>query len=307
MKYILLSILFSFATLGMAQIEFSDCANALSLCEKKTYQINSLSGGGAVIDETGTTDCYGQTFPETNVTWFKWTTASAGSLEFSLSPKSKMDDLDFVLFRANTELNSCQNKTPIRCMASGINFGLPVDKSASCSGATGLRKSSMDTSERAGCAADDDNYLQALSTLANETYYLFVNNLSSNNGFTLEFGGSTKFKAVTENCAEQQITASVIAIESLQEALSIGEVFPNPSTNDFIYLMIQSDKMATSEVSVYDLTGQEAISTFDYNLIEGEQTLEIDTKTLSTGSYLLEILMENEKVIRKFVVVNDRK
>jgi hypothetical protein len=307
MKY-LCSVIFCLAAFSIiAQQEFADCSNAVHLCDKTTYSIDQFNGSGTLLDETGETDCYGKSFPETNVAWFKWTVAKGGSVTFDIAPFAKEDDIDFVVFKSNLNSADCANKLPVRCMASGINFGLPEKESINCLGTTGLRSKSSDSFEKAGCKSSDDNFLKPLQVEPEETYFLFVNNLSSNEGFTLRFGGSAEFEKGVNSCAEEQITAGVIAVNPTPEFINIGEVFPNPSANNVIYLNIQSERTTAATVTVYGLNGQQIISPFLYALTAGTQTLEVNTENLRTGSYLIELLIDEEKIIRKFVVVKSRK
>lgn len=171
----------------------SDCPTASILCDKSPFVVQKVSGAGTNTKELDDAACFSNGAPvnnESNSTWFVWICAQSGTLEFTLTPLSAPDDLDFVIYRLPNGVGNCQNKEVVRCMASGDNvFPSP------CMGPTGLRAGDPDISEDAGCANNgDDAWLAPLNMVQGETYALCVNNFSSSgNGFSIEFGGTGEF------------------------------------------------------------------------------------------------------------------
>jgi gliding motility-associated-like protein len=135
----------------------------------------------------------GQTKEQASV-WYVWTCKDSGTLEFSLTPNNPNndeEDLDFVVYELPGGLNDCDNRLSVRCMLSGETGGLD---SSPCYGATGLRASSSDTQEFAGCQSGDDNFLAPLDMVAGKHYGMIINNFSMTGfGFTIEFGGTGTF------------------------------------------------------------------------------------------------------------------
>lgn len=304
----LFSILSCFIVLTLnAQQNFADCAQAINLCNKQTYQIKELNGNGDELYETGPTSCFKDNFIETQVAWFKWTVEKGGSLSFTLTPNVDTDDLDFVVYQADDYAIDCDSKQPIRCMASGKSIGMPRAKSQSCIGTTGLRTKSNDISESSGCYGKDDNFLNSLQTLEGDTYYLFVNNLSSNQGFSIDFSGSTTFQSKSENCVEENITSSINATATNSDVIQVGEIFPNPATNDFVFINITAEEAKSAEFSIYNLMGQETVMPFILPVDKGTNKIEINTESLSTGNYFVNIQLGEKKYVRKFVVINGDK
>ncbi|MBU6342056.1 MAG: gliding motility-associated C-terminal domain-containing protein [Bacteroidetes bacterium] len=173
----------------------SDCPSASVLCDKSAFVVQKVTGAGADIKELNDASCFfnGQgTNYETNSTWFVWTCAQSGSLEFALTPLNPTDDLDFVMYRLPNGIGNCNGKEVVRCMASGES---PLINSSACLGPTGLRPGENDTSEDAGCSDSGDNaWLAPFNMVAGETYALCVNNFSTTgNGFSVKFGGSGTF------------------------------------------------------------------------------------------------------------------
>jgi len=290
-----------------AQDNFADCSNAITACDMTTYTVESFIGSGVELGEVGTTSCYGKAFPESNSAWFQWTIKQGGSIAFALRPTEETDDLDFVLFKAGDQAGDCTNKQPIRCMASGINYGLSEKESAKCMGSTGLRSSAVDIEEEAGCFGDDDNFLQPLQGNIGETYYLFINNMTSDNGFTIEFSGSAKLEKPDKGCPDATISTDVIAVSTKPEQLGVGQAFPNPSSNETIYLNLESKINTVTNVAVFDYTGNTVLELPNYTVNQGIQTMEISTANFATGSYLIELRVNDEIFTRKFVIVKDKR
>lgn len=171
----------------------SDCPSASILCDKSPFVVQSVTGAGSITTELDDATCFFNGSPvgnESNSTWFVWTCAQSGPLEFTLSPLNLPDDLDFVLYRLPNGVGNCNGKQVVRCMASGeFNFPSP------CMGPTGLRPGETDVSEDAGCSDNGDNaWLAPFDMIAGESYALCVNNFTSTgNGFSIEFGGTGTF------------------------------------------------------------------------------------------------------------------
>lgn len=166
-----------------------DCPTAVVLCDKSPFNVAVVEGAGNDPTELDDAPCFGGFFAETNSTWYVFTAANNGTLEFTLTPNNATDDLDFVVYWLPNGLGNCDNKSILRCMASGdAAFPSP------CMGPTGLNSSSTDISEQADCGPGQDNFLAALNMTAGTTYALAVNNFtSSGNGFQLEWGGTGLF------------------------------------------------------------------------------------------------------------------
>lgn len=170
----------------------SDCFTEAVLCNKEPFVVQQVIGAGSDPSEANDADClngFGGNV-ESNSTWFAWTAASDGTLTFVLTPLNPADDLDFVLYELPNGPLDCDDKTVLRCMASG-DFSFP----SNCMGPTGLDDDNTDFSEAPGCSdPSQDNFLAALEMTAGTTYALMVNNFSaSGNGFSMEFGGTGEF------------------------------------------------------------------------------------------------------------------
>lgn len=189
-----------------------DCATAVILCDKSSFTVPKVVGVGNQNNEIGNVGCNGPSciISESSSTWYKWTCRDAGTLTFVLTPLNPADDLDFVVYELPNGLDNCNNKNPIRCMASGENVGQPLSSWISCSGATGLRSGENDANETCGCPAGNNNFIAPINMVAGRSYALVVNNFSnSGDGFTVEFGGTGTFLGPTANFSTQPMTACV--------------------------------------------------------------------------------------------------
>ena len=175
----------------------SDCSNAVVLCDKSEFVVDTLLGIG--IQDPGVSGtCVQQ---ELSSAWYKWTCDQSGTLEFTLTPNDyqqgfESDDIDFVLYELPGGLNDCANKQEIRCMASGANVGQPFQNWQRCNGPTGLVSGDPDVSEDPGCQlASQNNFVNAVDMVAGKSYALMINNFSQSGlGFSIEWGGTGTFQ-----------------------------------------------------------------------------------------------------------------
>jgi len=173
-----------------------DCVTGVLLCDKSSFSVDFLIGGGNDVNElegaSCLVDCGGS--EETASTWYKWTCKDPGTLGFILTPNNPNDDLDFIVYELPDGLNNCSSKRELACMASGENVNSPFSEWAACTGATGLSLTDTDQSEECGCQPGDNNFVQAINMVAGRSYALVVNNFSaSSNGFNIVWTGSGTF------------------------------------------------------------------------------------------------------------------
>jgi gliding motility-associated-like protein len=175
----------------------SDCPNAVVLCDKSPFVVDTLLGVG-FMDPGVTNTCVNQ---ELSSAWYKWTCATSGSLTFTITPNNyhpgfESDDIDFVIFELPGGLDDCAHKQEVRCMASGANVGQPFNNWKRCNGPTGLASGDPDTEEPAGCTlASQNSFVNALDLVAGHSYALMINNFSQSGlGFSIDWGGTATFQ-----------------------------------------------------------------------------------------------------------------
>jgi len=174
----------------------SDCPDAVILCDKSDFFIESIVGIG-IMDPGVTNTCINE---ELSSVWYKWTCEISGSLTFTLIPNGyqqgfESDDIDFVVYELPGGLDDCAHKTPVRCVAAGANTGEPFSNWVRCNGPTGLKDGDPDDTEPAGCQfASQNSFVDALDMVAGKSYALLVNNFSQTGlGFSIEWGGTGTF------------------------------------------------------------------------------------------------------------------
>lgn len=169
-----------------------DCPDAVVLCDKSPFNVGAVTGFGSDPTEINDAPCFLGVNGELNSTWFVWTAANNGTLEFTLTPNNLSDDLDFVIYQLPNGIGNCAGKFVERCMAAG-DFIIP----SPCMGPTGLNSLATDISQDAGCTSTGgplDNFLAPLNMTAGTSYALVINNFtSSGNGFQVEWGGTGEF------------------------------------------------------------------------------------------------------------------
>ncbi len=180
----------------------SDCANAVILCDKSEFVVDTLLGIG-IKDPDVENTCVREEFSSS---WYKWTCETSGNLTFNLIPNNYLmgfesDDIDFVLYELPGGIEDCFNKLELRCMASGANRNpngqtSPFPEWQRCNGPTGLQVGDPDVMEPPGCKnASQNSYVDAINMVAGKSYALLVNNFSQSGlGFAIEWGGSGTFQ-----------------------------------------------------------------------------------------------------------------
>ncbi len=177
----------------------SDCVDGVILCDKSSFTVASLQGGGNDVTEIDDASClYNEFAPrqtESGSVWYRWTCDTAGTLGLELRPTNPTDDLDFSVYELPGGIDDCAGKELLRCIASGENIGQPFSDWERCTGVTGLREGDGDDTEIPGCQVGDNNFGEALQMEAGKSYAMIVNNFSqTGNGFTINFTGSGTFQ-----------------------------------------------------------------------------------------------------------------
>lgn len=169
----------------------SDCPDAVLLCDKSPFTVQSVLGAGSLTNEVDPNSCIQE---EISSVWYTWTCDQSGSLTFTLTPSQATDDLDFAVYELPNGPGNCNDKMELRCMASGEVVGQPFDVWEPCTGPTGLNTASTDTEETLGCNAGDDNFVSAINMVSGRSYALIVNNFSNSGlGFSINWGGTGTF------------------------------------------------------------------------------------------------------------------
>lgn len=168
-----------------------DFSSSSILCDKTTFTVQTVSGGGQDSDE-GAGTCLGglQGDSENQSTWFSWTAANSGSLSFTISPLLE-DDIDWVLFELPDGIDRGDTRTQIRC---SVAYGGSDPGIISCGSLTGMNDTSTDVEESGGCENGQDGFVRSINMVEGTSYALLVNNWDeSGAGFEIEFGGTGEF------------------------------------------------------------------------------------------------------------------
>ncbi len=203
-----------------------DCNSASILCDKSPFIVQSLDGFGNKNEVTSAqAQCFGGGTVgniESSSTWFKWTCEKSGTLTFTISPLQDQDDIDFLLFELPKNIDDCDGKQTVRCMATGTTPGV-----CAILGPTGLRDGSVDTSEPSGCSnnGSQDNFLSPLQMVAGKSYALMINNYDNSKlGFRMEFGGTGTFQG----------PSAAFVSNSLNKKLCFGEKITFTDNSKFL-------------------------------------------------------------------------
>ena len=162
-----------------------DCETAILVCDEETLNYNSNGPGTEELLSQGIQDCISS--GETQSAWFVININSllVGAdymLEFTLSPKPGGEDYDFAVFGP---IDDCEELgQPARCTYAEETFAGTL--------LTGLRDGETDFSESPTLdneGNDANGFVAPLLVNPGETYFIMVNNFSTNNvGFDLFWG-----------------------------------------------------------------------------------------------------------------------
>ena len=83
------------------------------------------------------------------------------------------------------------------------------------------------------------------------------------------------------------------------EAIEFHKMYPNP-TIDQLNLDYSLELDGQVEIAVYDLLGRKII-TKSLQQEEGSQKVQISTRSLQFGTYIIQIITENQQITRKFI------
>lgn len=93
------------------------------------------------------------------------------------------------------------------------------------------------------------------------------------------------------------ICDSLVSVETIIPAASVN-IIPNPVRN--ILYITQSNKELMQRLTIFNSIGQEQQS-ISYSSIKNGEYIEVNTSSLSTGVYILEMLTEKQKIVKRFV------
>ena len=178
----------------------NDCDKATIICNKDAVSIGTLTGAGSNTSEASQ-GCFAVS-GESNSTWLHFKCKTTGTLDFDVLGANKSDDIDWVLFEVN-DFRNCATKTLLSCNISSCDIS--GGNSSTSERKTGIRPGEnavnlvngttvTANSEPSGCNTSPQNgYNNELTITAGKTYALFLNNDSQSSGFSVVWGGTSKF------------------------------------------------------------------------------------------------------------------
>ncbi len=263
--------------------EYKDCTTPLSfLCGESPHQLVTTIGAGEEdLDFEGT--CL---MEERNSLWMQVEIIKEGSLTFVFNPQNPMSDLDFAVFKS--ESNGCQNMVLTRCMATGMTLGQSdTTQLIRCAGATGLREGEIDFVEAAGCQLDDNNFLAPLDCASGDIYYIVLNDFTILlDTVILTFGGTAELDCITTSTQENQFVNPQV------------NIFPNPTTGTLFYSLPKSYVGGT--LSLINIDGKIIVTKESLTSNEGNILL----SDVNSGLYVIRVFDGSEVINISVQVIN---
>ena len=97
------------------------------------------------------------------------------------------------------------------------------------------------------------------------------------------------------------IELSDLALKEATEELALATVFPNPATAQ-VAVTLSLPEPSTVRVELFDLLGRLVLVAEDSRLEEGAHTIEMSTRHLAPGGYLVAITTDNERLTRSLTI-----
>jgi hypothetical protein len=107
---------------------------------------------------------------------------------------------------------------------------------------------------------------------------------------------------ITEAVANGYVNGTIVGTEelTLDQIDAMFQLFPNPtSENATVALNLQ--KESTVEVRLIDMAGQE-IAARNYGSMNGSSNIQLNTAELTAGVYVVEVTINNEKMIKRLII-----
>ncbi len=253
-----------------AQTNTGDCEGAIVLCNDLYTEETAPPGTGNVYEYTGV--CNNNL--ETMSLWYTFTVQQDGNLSFVLTPGDGADDYDWGLFDITAGgcagISAGGSSPEVSCNSWGTLNGE--------NGATGISTSDGGTGNSNGPGDLNGPPFNAdLPVTTGQTFALVVMNWSnSQNGYTIDFGGSTAtiyddvnptIVEVTPNCSntEFHITFSENIINETAESL---DFLISGASGDYSITTVEADDPGVPMDDGYTLTlSQSIIEAGTYTLI----------------------------------------
>lgn len=199
--------------------------------------------------------------------WLKLTIASSGTLAFDIIPHNKSNDIDFLLFESQSSFLS---SVPVRCMLAGPEIYNSYWEQSGCLGLTGMKGINHRSNKGSGCS-HGDNYLDELQTSKGESFYLYVNNFNSPEGFTIIFDGTA------------DITDRVV--QDLDDFELV--IKPNPTSGPLWAEFDLPYSIENGSFTLLDRSGR-FLKEFKFEgLAQGSHSISMDISDLPAGLYII--------------------
>lgn len=246
-----------------AQAPEQDCFSALPVCNGSYTNPNSYSGAGNVGGEVPTGSCLGA--GELNSVWYIITVQTNGTLGFSITPVSPLDDYDWAVY----------NLTGASCSDIGADVSLEV----SCNFSGSVTNGGI-TGPNGGANSQDE---PLIPVSAGETYVVCVSNFSSTqSGYTIDFSpsGST----VTDN-----IPPGVNGV-SLPIACGTNQLTFSFSESVLCNTVSAADFTLSGPGGSYAVTAVSGAACNNGGTFESTFTLTLDQPLITSGQYTISLV-----------------
>lgn len=96
--------------------------------------------------------------------------------------------------------------------------------------------------------------------------------------------------------------ASAPVAETATGALEVTSIYPNPAS-DFVYINFVSPATGRAKVELFNLMGIKMMDVYEGNINDGLQSVTMDAKGLTTGTYYCVISAQGQKTVRTINIV----
>jgi hypothetical protein len=107
---------------------------------------------------------------------------------------------------------------------------------------------------------------------------------------------------ITEAVANGYVNGASAGVEemTMEQLDAIFQIYPNPATTTAT-VSINLTKESTVALRMTDMSGKE-ITARDFNVMSGSSTIDLNTSALDAGIYLIELTVNNEKLVKRLII-----
>jgi hypothetical protein len=107
---------------------------------------------------------------------------------------------------------------------------------------------------------------------------------------------------ITEAVANGYVSGTQVGagVQELDQVDATFQIYPNPASS-YTSVLINLEKEAEVSLKLIDMSGK-TISSRNYGSMNGASTVDLNTSNLESGVYVVELTVNNEKMVKRLII-----